>query len=98
MGLSLENSADCIYVFNWLYLTLSYIFFLHQSSVSSCDLWQQLELASEVESYLRDIGDWDMKWLFNFNDYCFVAGVNSMPCSGCTALHEVNPNFKKSVK
>ena len=31
------------------------------------DLWQQLELASELESHLRDSVDWGRKWLFNFN-------------------------------
>ena len=31
------------------------------------DLWQQLELASELESDLRDTVDWGMKWLVGFN-------------------------------
>ena len=31
------------------------------------DLWQQLELASELESDLQDIVDWGRKWLVNFN-------------------------------
>ena len=31
------------------------------------DMWQQLELASELESYLRDTVDWGKKWLVNFN-------------------------------
>ena len=31
------------------------------------DLWQQLELASELESDLRDTVDWDKKWLVDFN-------------------------------
>ena len=31
------------------------------------DLWQQLELASELESDLRDTVDWGRKWLINFN-------------------------------
>ena len=31
------------------------------------DLWQQLELASELESHLRDTVDWGRKWLFDFN-------------------------------
>ena len=31
-------------------------------------MWQQLEeLASELESDLRDIMDWGRKWLFDFN-------------------------------
>ena len=35
-------------------------------SVAS-DLWQQLELASELESDLRDTVDWAKKWLVDFN-------------------------------
>ena len=31
------------------------------------DLWQQLELASKLESDLQDIVDWGRKWLVNFN-------------------------------
>ena len=30
-------------------------------------LWQQLELASEHESDLRDTVDWDKKWLVDFS-------------------------------
>ena len=35
----------------------------HQAS----HLWQQLELASEVESDLRDTVDWGKNWLVDFN-------------------------------
>ena len=31
------------------------------------DLWQQLELSSELESDLRDTADWGKKWLVDFN-------------------------------
>ena len=31
------------------------------------DLWQQLELASELESDLGDTVDWGRKWLIDFN-------------------------------
>ena len=31
------------------------------------DLWQQLELASELESDLRDTMDWDKMWLGDFS-------------------------------
>ena len=38
---------------------------------SKCDqasnLWQQLELASELESDLQDTVDWGKKWLADFN-------------------------------
>ena len=30
------------------------------------DLWQQLELASELKSDLRNTVDWDKKWLVDF--------------------------------
>ena len=31
------------------------------------DLWQQPELASELESDIRDTVDWGRQWLFDFN-------------------------------
>ena len=31
------------------------------------DLWQQLELASELESDLQDTVDWGRKWFIDFN-------------------------------
>ena len=31
------------------------------------DLWQQLKLASELESDLQDSVDWGKKWLVDFN-------------------------------
>ena len=31
------------------------------------DLWQQLELAAELGSYLPDTVDWGRKWLVDFN-------------------------------
>ena len=31
------------------------------------DLWQQIELALELASNLRDMVNWDRKWLVNFN-------------------------------
>ena len=30
-------------------------------------MWQQFELASELESDLRDTVDWGKKWLVDFN-------------------------------
>ena len=41
------------------------------STLNKCDqasgLWQQLELASELESDVRDTLDWGRKWLIDFN-------------------------------
>ena len=33
------------------------------------DMWQQLELASELESDIRDTVDWIRKWLVDFNTW-----------------------------
>ena len=40
---------------------------LYSKCDRASDLWQQLELASELESDLRDIVDWGKKWLLDFN-------------------------------
>ena len=41
---------------------------LYSKCDQTSDLWQQLELASELESDLRDTVDWGRKWLIDFND------------------------------
>ena len=40
---------------------------LYSKSDQASDLWQQLELASEVESDLQNTVDWGKKWLVDFN-------------------------------
>ena len=40
---------------------------LYSKCYQASDLWQQLELASELESDLRDAVDWGRKWLVDFN-------------------------------
>ena len=40
---------------------------LYSKCNAAPDLWQQLELAFEVESDLRDTVDWGRKWLVDFN-------------------------------
>ena len=40
---------------------------LYSKCDRASDLWQQLELASEVESDLGDMVDWGKKWLVDFN-------------------------------
>ena len=40
---------------------------LYSKCDQASDLWQQLELASELESDLRDRVDWGRKWLADFN-------------------------------
>ena len=40
---------------------------LYSKCDQASDLWQQLELAFELESDLRDTVDWGRMWLFDFN-------------------------------
>ena len=40
---------------------------LYSKCDQASDLWQQLELASELESDLRDTVNWGRMWLVNFN-------------------------------
>ena len=40
---------------------------LYSKCDEASDLWQQLELASELEFDLRDTVDWGRKWLVDFN-------------------------------
>ena len=40
---------------------------LYSKCDQASDLWQQFELASELESDLRDTVDWHKKWLVHFN-------------------------------
>ena len=40
---------------------------LYSKCCRASNLWQQLEFASELESDLRDTGDWGRKWLVNFS-------------------------------
>ena len=39
---------------------------LYSKLDQTSELWQQLELASELESDLEDTEDWGMRWLVNF--------------------------------
>ena len=40
---------------------------LYSECDRTSDLWQEFELASELESELRDTVDWGKKWLVDFN-------------------------------
>ena len=40
---------------------------LYSKCNQASDLWQQLELASELESDVQDTVDWGKKWLVDFN-------------------------------
>ena len=43
------------------------LFLLYIKCDKTSDLWQQLELTSEIESDLRDTVDWRRKWLVDFS-------------------------------
>ena len=63
---------DGRYYFSY-YPLMTFLILIHTylSNIAKCnqasDLWQQLELASELESDLRDTVDWGWKWLVDFN-------------------------------
>ena len=40
---------------------------LYSKQDQASDLWQQLDLASELESGLQETVDWGKKWLVDFN-------------------------------
>ena len=48
-------------------ILLSILSTLYSKCDQASDLWQQLELASELESDLRNTVDWGRKWLVDFN-------------------------------
>ena len=48
-------------------ILLSMLMLLFSKCDQASDLWQQLELAFELESDLRDTVDWGRKWLVDFN-------------------------------
>ena len=49
---------------------------LYSKSDQASDLWQQLEMAAELESDPQETVDWGKKWLVDFNAekklICFV--------------------------
>ena len=48
-------------------ILLSMLMILLSKCDQSSDLWKQLELASELESDLRDTETWGKKWLVDFS-------------------------------
>ena len=48
-------------------ILVSMLMLLYSKCDQTSDLWQQLELASELESDLGDTVDWGKKWLVDFN-------------------------------
>ena len=48
-------------------ILLSMLMILLSKCDQASDLWQQLELASDLKSDLRDTVDWGKKWLVDFS-------------------------------
>ena len=48
-------------------ILLSVLMILLSNCDQASDPWQQLELASELESDIQDTLDWGRKWLVDFN-------------------------------
>ena len=48
-------------------MLISMLMILYPKCDYASDLWQQLQLASKLESDLRDTVDWARKWLADFN-------------------------------
>ena len=71
--LMLEFLRGLLLVLHFSYYTLmTFVIYADDTTPSSkcdhaSDLWQQLELASELESDLRDTVDWGKKWCVDFN-------------------------------
>ena len=74
---------------------------LYSKCDQASDLWQQLELASELESDLRYTVDWGRKWFVDFNagktqlvlfDLSNDTGAIDMKMDG--SVHEENSSFK----
>ena len=59
------------------------------------DLWQQLELASELESDLRDAVDWGRKWPLDFN--ARKTQLNSFDWSNNTAALDVKMDVSSKL-
>ena len=56
------------------------------------DLWQQLELASELESDLQDTVDWGREWLVDFN-----AGKTLTPSDWSSNTDAIDVKMDESV-
>ena len=74
---------------------------LYSKCDQASDLWQQLELVSELESDIRDTVDWVRKWLVDFNagkaqqvsfDQSNNTGAIDVKIDG--SVHEENTSFK----
>ena len=84
-----------------LYVILLFMMIIPLSTNQASDLWQQLELGSELESDLWDIMDWGRNWFVDFN--AGKTKLVSFDWSDNTAatdvkidmsVHEKNSSFK----
>ena len=82
-------------------LSMPMISTLYSKCNQAYELWQQLELASELESDLQGIVDWGKKWFVDFNtgktqlvlfDCSNNAGATDVKMDG--SVLEERPSFK----
>ena len=70
-GSILGPTLDLLYINNLMMLSVTLLCMLMILLCPKCnqasDLWQQLELTSELESDLQDTVDWGRKWHFDFS-------------------------------
>ena len=70
-GSILDSTLFLLYINDLPDVICNIVIYAGTTLYSKCDqafdLWQQLELASEFESDLRDTVDWGRKWLVDFN-------------------------------
>ena len=66
---------------------------LYSKCNQASDLWQQLELASELESDLGDTVEWDRKWLVDFN----AGKTHLVSCDWFNSTGAVNMKMDRSV-
>ena len=66
---------------------------LYSKFNQTSDLWQQLELASELESDLQDTVCWGRKWLVDFN----AGKTQLVSFDRCNNTHAIDVKMDKSV-
>ena len=81
--------------FIWPSYDFSFIYADGTTLYSKCDqasdLWQQLKLASELESDLQDIVDWRGKWRIDFN--AWKTQLDPFDRSNNTGAIDINFHF-----
>ena len=54
--------------------------------------YKKMARKSRINRHLLTVGSFSNRFPVCYNLFCASFSCNSMPRSGCSALHEVNPN------